>query len=107
MSFKLFCRGSLGVIACAPPGGSRPAAAPTCCSLGILLFCLLSATSAKASSVLTSNSETAFLNAVAEGGVVTLNLTGSISLTQPVTVAKDVTLDATGHAVAISGGNAR
>lgn len=79
-------------------------ARPVFCALSLLLA---SAAPLRADSSVVSSSESAFLAGVNGGGVVKLSFTGSVSLTAPVVVDHDVTLDATGNTVAISGGNAR
>src|SRR6185436_2687013 len=67
-------------------------------------FCLLAWT-VHAAPVLTCD-ETALRAAIAAGGTATFDCDGSILLSSTIVIGNDVTLDATGRSVVISGGNA-
>lgn len=63
------------------------------------------AATAQTSSI-TTPSETALRNAIANGGVVHLSFDGTITLTSTLEITNDVALDAQNHAITISGNNA-
>lgn len=62
--------------------------------------------SCSGTNVVTEASEAALRSAIATGGHVRFCINGTISLTQPITVTKDVSLDARNREVTISGNNA-
>src|SRR5215471_15283506 len=57
------------------------------------------------SNVVTVASEAALRDAMAMGGLVVCSFDGTITLSNAIDVTRDVTLDAHGHSVAISGNN--
>lgn len=66
-------------------------------------MCLLAATHLHAA-VLTNCSETDLRALMTDGGLITVECDGTITLASTFTVAKDVHLDATGHQLILSGG---
>jgi hypothetical protein len=57
------------------------------------------------SNVVTEASEAALRDAMAMGGLVVCSFDGTIALSNTIDVTRDVTLDAHGHSVVISGNN--
>jgi hypothetical protein len=72
-------------------------------ALAILLFSPLAAL---AGGVVTTCTEAALRAALAGGGTVTFACDGTITLASPITNSLDTVLDASGHQITISGGNA-
>ena len=72
------------------------------------LLCTLTCTTCAAygTGVVTSPTEANLRAALAGGGLVTFACDGTITLTGPIAIAADTVLDATGHQISISGGNA-
>jgi hypothetical protein len=73
-----------------------------------LLFLLIAATlpRARGSGVVNTPDEAALRAALSGGGLVTFNCDGRIVLTNTLTITNDTTLDASGHAIILSGGGA-
>jgi hypothetical protein len=71
-------------------------------SLGVLALCF----SASGSGTVNSLTQADLEAALAGGGTVLFGTSGILTLTNTITIALDSTLDANGHAVTISGGNA-
>ena len=66
---------------------------------------LLLSVPAQAAGTVTTNSEAALLAAMQGGGLVTLAFSGTLTLTNTIVISTYVTLDGSGQAVVISGGN--
>jgi hypothetical protein len=62
-------------------------------------------TTLRADTVLTNADVVALAAAVEDGGTIKLGFTGTVALTEALTVAKDTTLDATGYSVVLDGEN--
>lgn len=67
---------------------------------------LLGAAAPAGGAVVTDADSEAVSSAISEGGVVRLEFSGTVRLTNTLTVAKDTTLDASGQIVILDGGNA-
>ena len=74
--------------------------------VAILLAILLFPCHAFCGGVVTNATETALNTALVGGGTVTFDCDGTITLTSTKVITNDLVLDATGHNVVISGGNA-
>jgi hypothetical protein len=72
-------------------------------SLGLALLC---PATASADTVITQCTEPVLRNAISKGGTVTCACSGTITLTNNITIATNVVLDGTGQSVILSGGNA-
>ena len=70
-----------------------------------LLLSLLVAANASAT-VVTNNTQSALMTALAGGGTVTFGIDGTFNLTNTLVIATNVTLDGAGHTISISGSNA-
>src|ERR1051326_5754153 len=72
---------------------------------GVLAICLLSAGSARASGPVTNCTQAALEAALAGGGSVTFTQDCSLTLTNTINITANVSLDAGGKTVTISGNN--
>ena len=75
-------------------------------SLLTVIFSALGVTPAHAAGIVSTCDKTSLLAAISGGGTVTFACSGTITLTEPINISGNLTLDGAGQSVTISGGNA-
>ena len=76
-----------------------------CLGIQTAIASIILSFSAYGAGVVTNATEAAFVSALAGGGTVTFACDGTITLTSTKTITNSTVLDATGHAIMLSGGN--